>query len=198
MHGDCYPSLMVEADPIAFEEVRPLTRAEYHRLAEAGAFEDERVELLRGVLVKVSPQGEPHAQAVQRLNELLVLGLSKRAWVRPQLPFAASDVSEPEPDLSVVPRDYATDDHPAEAALVIEVAHSSLRRDQRLKAGIYAENGVPEYWIVDLRDQVIEVRSRPERGAYRERRTAERGEALTVPGFPDVEVRVDEVLDRPA
>jgi len=91
------------ADP-ATEVTRPLRRVEYDQLVALGLFENERIELLEGELVVMSPIGAPHNVAVQSLNELLVLALRGRAWVRPQMSFAAHELSEPEPDLAIVPR----------------------------------------------------------------------------------------------
>lgn len=174
--------------------IRPLKRAEYDQLVDLGAFEDEKIELLDGVLVPMSPIGPPHGSAVQKLNELLVLALAGRAVVRPQLPFAASDLSEPEPDLMVAPTsDYDTA-HPDEALLVIEVAESSLAQDRGIKRRIYAERAVPEYWIVNLVDRVIEVHTEPTEGDYRRVVSYEGGQSIRLVRFGDVEVRVSDVL----
>src|SRR3954468_3813768 len=115
------------------EVIRPLRRVEYDQLVALGAFENERIELLEGALVAMSPIGPPHNSAVQKLNELLVLALHGRAAVRCQSSFAAHELSEPEPDFAVVPRaDYDTD-HPSQAYLIIEVAESSLATDRGKK-----------------------------------------------------------------
>src|ERR1700674_406937 len=116
--------------PARGDKIRPLRRGEYDCLVRAGSFEGERLELLYGRLVTMSPQGERHAFSITRLTEILVRGLAGRAQVRVQLPFAASDISEPEPDLAVVvPGDYL-DGHPRRALLVIEVAQASLEEDR--------------------------------------------------------------------
>src|SRR5262249_47478229 len=100
--------------------IRPLRRAEYDQLVALGAVEDERIELLEGQLVGMTPIGAPHSSAVQKLNALLVPALAGRASVRIQSPFAALDTSEPEPDVAIVPLgDYDTE-HPNQAYLVIE------------------------------------------------------------------------------
>src|SRR6187200_1961257 len=83
---------------------RPLKRSEYDRMVELGLFQDERVELLRGVLVKMSPQYAPHASTIQKLNKLLMSRLQDRFELRIQSPLALSDDSEPEPDVAIVPR----------------------------------------------------------------------------------------------
>ena len=104
------------------ENFRPLRRAEFDKLVAAGAFDDERIELLDGVLVPMSPIGPPHSSAVDALTEILVVALQGRARVRVQNPFAASDISEPQPDLLVVARGDYRADHPRTAHLAIEVA----------------------------------------------------------------------------
>src|SRR3954470_20232504 len=94
------------------EQVRSFKRSEYDQMVELGMFQDERVELIRGVLVKMSPQRAPHASTVQRLNQLLMARLQGRFSLRIQSPLALSDDSEPEPDVAVVTLgDYETE-HP--------------------------------------------------------------------------------------
>ena len=176
------------------EVIRPLRRVEYDQLVALGAFEDERIELLDGELVAMSPVGAPHCFAVQKLTELLVLALVGRAAVRPQLAFAALEFSEPEPDLAVVPlADYHAD-HPAQAHLLIEVAESSLAKDRGRKRRLYAECGVPEYWIVNLCDRCIEVYTEPSASSYAQQRTFAHGAAIALRAFPDVSLRVADIL----
>ena len=123
---------------------RLLTRSEYVRIAETGIFDRERVELIRGVVIRMSPIGPPHSDSVDELTEKLVTALVGRARVRIQHPFLAADESEPEPDVAVVPLgDYLTA-HPDRAYLVIEVADSSLRKDRYVKAPLYAISNVEE------------------------------------------------------
>jgi Uma2 family endonuclease len=182
-------------DLVATERLRPLRRVEYERMAEEGFFEeDERIELLEGVLVEMTPQGIPHAAVIERLTRLLVLALDPRGRVRVQLPFAASDISEPEPDLAVVPPGDPDESHPERALLLIEVAVSSLNKDRRVKSRIYAAGGVPEYWVVDVSGRAIEVRSEPGDGAYRQVRIARPGESIRLQAFPDVEIAVSDVV----
>jgi Uma2 family endonuclease len=109
-------------------------------------FEHERVELIRGMVLTMSPIGPAHADPIDVLTRRLVLAMGDRAVVRVQQPFAASDDSEPEPDLALVPPGRYAADHPRQARLVIEVAQSSLTYDRETKAPLYAESGVPEYW----------------------------------------------------
>ncbi len=177
------------------EGIRPLRRKEYHQLAELGAFEDEKIELLYGVLVPMSPIGPPHCGSVERLTELFVLKLAGKARVRVQMPVAASDESEPEPDLVIASRqEESFDDHPAHPLLVIEVAETSLSKDRGLKARLYAECGVPEYWVVNLPKRVLEVYSRPLDGTYQSVRVLSPGETARPEAFPEVEVPVGEIV----
>jgi Uma2 family endonuclease len=161
-----------------------------------GMFEDERIELLRGVLVPMSPIGPRHSSTIDKLTRLLVVALLDRAIVRVQNPFAATDDSEPQPDICVVPLGDYEDFHPERAEILIEVAESSLRRDRGLKLGIYAENGVPEYWIVDVVGRVIEVHSEPSATRYGRMTRFERGQVIRPARFPDVELRVDEIVPK--
>jgi Uma2 family endonuclease len=148
----------------ARERQTPLTlrrwsRTEYERLVELGVFAGEPLELIGGQLLVAEPQYAYHASAISRL-EYAVRAILPPGWiVRTQLPVALDDDSEPEPDLVVVPGwpgDYQ-DRHPARAALVVEVAESSLAFDREHKASLYARSGVGDYWIVNLVDRVLEV-----------------------------------------
>jgi len=138
------------------EVIRPLRRVEYDQLVALGVFQDERIELLDGALYEMSPIGIPHNFAVQELNEQLVLALHGRAKVRPQMSFAASELSEPEPDLTITPLLSWDSEQANQAYLIIEVAESSLAIDRGRKYRLYASCGVPEYWIVNLPERCIE------------------------------------------
>jgi Uma2 family endonuclease len=173
---------------------RPLRRREYDRLVEAGAFDDERIELLAGMLVAVSPQGAEHAVVVNELVVLLAGLLAGRAIVRGQSPLALSDESEPEPDVAVVPPGHYRDEHPAQALLVIEVADSSLRRDREVKAELYACAGVAEYWVVNLVDRVVEVSRTAVEGHYVDVSRLGAGQTLRPVAFPDVAIGVSELF----
>jgi Uma2 family endonuclease len=188
-------SFMLEAREIAPDRPRPLRRDEYAVLVEQGRFEDEHVELIEGVIVEMSPQGVGHSNAITRLTELLVLALSGRAAVRPQCSFIAGEFSQPEPDLAVARIPSRLEDpHPSEAFLIVEVAQTSLAKDRGIKARLYASSGVVEYWVVDLQSLTIEVRTKPGKRAYAHRRTARIDDAIRLVAFPDVEIRVGDVL----
>jgi Uma2 family endonuclease len=178
----------------AAEVVRPLRRVEYDQLVKLGAFEDERIELLEGALVAMSPIGPAHDSTVQRLNRLLVLALEGRAGVRCQSSFAASEISEPEPDFTVVPTGEYDLDHPSEAHLIIEVAESSLAKDRGKKLRLYANCAIPQYWVVNLPERCIEVYTTPLLGAYGSVERFERGQSIRLVAFPDIAFAVSDIL----
>jgi Uma2 family endonuclease len=134
-------------------------RVEYERLVELGVFTGEHLELLDGLLIVREPQGSPHAALVDHIGCVLAAGFGNGWYARHHAPLALGEHSEPEPDVAIVagrPRDYLAA-HPSTAALVVEVADSSLRLDRRFKAAIYAAAGLPEYWIVNLVEGSVEV-----------------------------------------
>jgi len=175
-------------------QIRPLFRDEYDKLIALGAFEDERIELLEGALVEMSPIGPPHSSSVDKLTMLLVPPLVGRSIVRVQGPLAAERISEPEPDLMVMPLGDYTSSHPEQAQLVIEVSEASLRKDRGIKQRIYARNGVQDYWIVNLVERVVEVYREPEGDRYASVQRFAPGASITLLAFPDVVVSVSSVL----
>jgi Uma2 family endonuclease len=147
--------------------IRPLRRIEYEMLVAQGVFdENDRVQLLDGELVELTPQNSPHARAVEALTERLVPALVGTARVLVQLPLVAGEYSEPEPDIAVVPADEPRDRHPERALLVIEVADTSVRLDLVRKARIYAAAGVPTYWVIDVNRDVVHVHTDPSEDGY--------------------------------
>jgi Uma2 family endonuclease len=178
----------------AAEVIRPLRRVEYDQLVALGAFQDERIELLDGALVAMSPIGTAHNSTVQKLTRLLVLALEGRAAVRCQSSFAALEFSEPEPDFAVVPPGDYDLDHPSEAHLIIEVAESSLAMDRGKKLRLYASCAIPEYWVVNLPERCVEVYTGPAPGAYARVERYERGQSIRLVTFPDVEFSVSDFL----
>jgi Uma2 family endonuclease len=134
-------------------------RVEYERLVDLGVFEGEPLELIGGQLIVAEPKGSPHAAAVGMVGDALRAALPPGWVVRMQDPVSLDDESVPEPDVAVVPGrhvDYRHA-HPARAALIVEVAESSLAFDRKQKGSLYARAGIAEYWIVNLEDRVVEV-----------------------------------------
>ncbi len=179
---------------IPLESVRRIRRSEYDRMVLLGMFEDERVELLNGILVEMNPQGAPHVEVVTRLHELFAPALRGRARIRIQGPLAAAGDSEPEPDLAIIPLGDYSSDHPSLALLVIEVSDSSLRKDRGVKAQLYARAAIPEYWIVNLGTRSIEVYRSPTPSGYADVEHHHAGETLHPGAFPDIAVSVADVI----
>lgn len=145
---------------VSHTHLRLWTREEYLKMAEAGVFAPgERVELIEGEIIKMTPQKGPHMTGVTLVSEELRRAFGKGCVVRVQGPIALGPLSEPEPDVAVVrgsPRDYR-DAHPTAALLVVEVSDTTLVLDRQQKAGLYARAGIPEYWILNLLERVLEV-----------------------------------------
>jgi Uma2 family endonuclease len=176
--------------------IRPLLRKEYDHLVELGAFDGERLELLNGYIVRMTPQRAPHASVVQRLTRRLIaeLDLPGKASVRCQLPLALTVDSEPEPDLAIVPRGDYELEHPRTALWVIEVADSSIDRDRVEKAGIYATALVPEYWVINVTRREIEVRTEPADGVYLRVTPYRLGDSVSPRSFPELALAVAEIM----
>jgi Uma2 family endonuclease len=176
------------------EDVRPLRRAEFYHLSSLGSFEDERVELLRGVIVVMSREEEPrHSAPVEWLLRKLIRALDEEFRVRPGMPFDASDYSVTLPDLVISAE--AGLHHPATALLLIEVSNTSLRKDRGIKLGIYAEAGVPEYWIINASKPghvEVEVYTEPTPTGYARLVTLRDGDVLRPVRVP-VEVAVADI-----
>ncbi|WP_397546178.1 Uma2 family endonuclease [Rhodothermus marinus] len=175
------------------------TREAFEKLAEVGLVDpDARLELIDGeILQKMSPQSSRHATAVLLVAEALRSVFASPAYtVRVQLPLALGPYSEPEPDVAVVegtPRRYR-EAHPSTAVLVVEVADASLAFDRTRKASLYARAGIPEYWIVNLLDGVLEVHRQPEGDTYQQRMVLPSQERVQPLARPEVEIAVAELL----
>ena len=185
-------------------QIRRWTRPEYDRLIEVGILRTgDRVELLGGQLCVSEPQNSPHATAISLASEALRQAFTGLWHIRIQSPIALDQESEPEPDLVVVagrPRDYLAD-HPARPALVVEVADSSLAVDREHKGSLYARARLPEYWIVNLVDRVVEVYREPVPSAsafygwaYRVGQTLRPGEHVTPLAAPTVRILIADLL----
>lgn len=154
----------LEADDRGFVEVfddpapRRFTRDEYYRMAELGFFVDRRVEMIDGEIFEMSPQNNPHANAVSKSAEafLRVFGPKYRVRIQANLRMGRS---EPEPDLAVVPLEATLGElAPESALLVMEISASTLAYDRSAKAGLYAANGIEDYWLLNLGNRTLEVR----------------------------------------
>ena len=179
--------------------IRRFTVDEYHRMGEAGIFhEDDRLELIRGRIVQMSPIGHRHTGCVKYLANTLMHLLGPRAVISVQDPVITDAEGEPQPDVAaLMPRpEFYRDRHPAPAdvLLLIEVADTSLTYDRGEKLPVYAEADVREVWLVNLPGEAVEVYREPHEGRYTDVRTARHGETIAPLAFPDVTLRVDEIL----
>ena len=178
---------------------RRFTVDDYRRMAASGILgEDDRVELLEGEVVEMSPIGRPHAACVARLIRLFTQLPHADAQVEAQNPIRLDRFSEPEPDLVLLrprPDFYAQETPgPADVLLACEVADSSLEVDRLKKLPLYAAAGLAEVWIVDLTGEAVEVYREPDGARYRVALRRGRGERVTPSAFPQLELEVDAIL----
>ena len=153
------PQKYLRADPKPYR----WTREQYYKLGEVGILADKNVELIEGKVIEMSPIYSPHATIVTIVQELMSEIFGKGWVVRIQQPLSLGTDSDPQPDIAVITgkaRDFM-DAHPTSAALVIEVAVSSLSYDRKQKASLYAKAGIKDYWIVNVEDEELEVYRRP-------------------------------------
>jgi Uma2 family endonuclease len=188
-------AIMLDPAMLAPEGIRKLSRREYERLVDLGMFEDERVELLRGMVVTMSPQGGPHATIASWFAHRLGRLLDESYDIRGHCPYAATEDSEPEPDISVSRRVAGRLDHPDSALLLIEVSDSSINKDRKIKAPIYGESRVPEYWIVDISGDgiVIHVHTQPTVDGYRHVELFRAGDVLRPSMLPGVVIPISDI-----
>lgn len=182
---------------------RSFTREDFHAMGAAGILtREDRVELLEGEVLVMSPIGSRHAACVDRLNRAFFASgrLAGRALVRVQNPLAASPRSELQPDLMLLADrddDYAFGHpEPTDVLLLVEVADSSIEYDRRTKLPLYAAIGVGEVWLVNLADDRIEACSEPTPDGYRVTRRHGLGESLSPAALPDLILETDAIIPR--
>ncbi len=178
---------------------RRFTVTEYHQMAEAGILgEDDRVELIGGDVIEMTPIGRRHASCVARLDHLLGRELGDTAVVWPQNSVRLDEHSEPQPDLALLrPRAdfYASvDATAADVLLLIEVSDTTAEVDRRVKVPLYARSAVPEVWLVDLQQETVTIYLDPAPTGYRTARVVRRGENLAPGAFPDHPLVVADIL----
>jgi Uma2 family endonuclease len=178
---------------------RRFTADEYQRMGQTGILsEDDRVELIDGEIVAMSPIGPRHNAAVNRANRALMMAVGSRAIVQVQGSVRLDLYYEPNPDVVLLqPRadDYASRlPGPGDILLLVEVADSSLEYDRDAKSEIYSVAGVQEYWLVDLKGGVVSCYSDPHAGTYRNIRHCRRGDSIAPQSLPDALVAIDDLL----
>lgn len=180
-------------------ERKPLSIPEYERMIDTGALnEDDHVELIEGELLRMAPLGLRHEASVRRLDLIFHRLLLGKVIVSIQNSIRIPPTSQPEPDVALLKlRDDLYEDSrplPADVLLIVEVADSSLVDDRGRKRLLYANAGIPEYWLVNLQDDAIEIYSNPVNGVYQVVRELRRGDDLKLPGGFAGIVRVEDIL----
>ena len=178
---------------------RLFTVDEYHQMAEAGIFgPEERLELIDGEIVEMSPIDPRHAGCVINFNRLLVTRLGDRAVISPQNPVVIRPRSEPQPDMLVLrprPVSYSrAHPTPEDVLLAIEVANTTARFDRIVKARLYARAGIPEYWLADVRAEQLDVFRDPRGEAYAQTRVVGRDDTVAPLAFADVVIAVADLF----
>lgn len=177
----------------------PISVELYHIMAERGTFAaDDRVELIDGEIIEMSPIGSRDARVVDFLNDFLIKRIDGNYIVRIQNPIVVGDLSEPQPDIAVVARrdDFYRDGHPTgkDVALVIEVSDSTIAFDRSRKLPKYAEAGIPETWLIDLESEHVEVHFSPKETAYGIVKILLRGENAVSETLPALNLPVNDIL----
>jgi Uma2 family endonuclease len=179
--------------------LRLLTTDEYEQMIAAGIFnEDDRVELLEGVIVEMSPKGMKHATSTDRAARHFIRTLGDRVIVRNQNPIRLNDHSEPEPDLVLA----AQEEHeysfrhpgPEDIYLILEVSDTTLSYDRNNKGMSYAKSGIVQYLILNLNKMEIEDYREPSVDGYRQKQTYREGQSFKLVAFPDTTVKVSDLL----
>jgi Uma2 family endonuclease len=168
-------------------------------MAEAGILsERDRVELIYGEILAMSPIGNPHNAGVDRANRFMSRIVGDKAIVRIQGSVVLDEYDEPQPDVVLLrPKDdfyYSAGPNPADMFLILEVADSSLAYDRGLKAKLYAETGIPEYWVADLKNDRLYAYSDSDGKAYRLVREFQRGDTIAPQLLPDCLLKLDDLL----
>lgn len=187
--------------PLALEpsQLKRWTVQDYHRMGELGLFNaDEHTELLAGQITLMAPKGTPHVTALHLLAHTLRVRLGERALVRTQDPIQLDDFSEPEPDLAVVQGtilDYAEKHpRPEQVYLVVEVADSTLRQDCEVKAKLYAQAGIADYWVLDLKHRQIHLFRAPTATGYTQHLILTEPNQISPLAFSDILLSLTDIL----
>ena len=177
---------------------RLISAVEYHKMAEVGILKpNDRIELLNGEIIKMSPIGSLHAGYVNIIDELLSDALGKKVHVNIQSPVRLGAFSEPEPDLLILKR---RKDHyltrlplPQDVYLLIEVADTTLEKDREIKVPLYAKANISEYWILNVVDQQLEIFTNPINGKY-QNKSIIKGKDIAVFEAFDVKIKASDVF----
>ena len=172
---------------------------DYHVMIDAGILtEDHRVELVRGEIIAMAPIGDLHASCVDRLVDLLIEQLRRRALIRVQSPVRVDEYTEFQPDVMLLERhdDYYSSGppRPEHVFLMMEVSNTSTQYDRNVKVPIYARAGIQEVWLIDIQAGLLEVFSQPSQEGYASIQTLGSGDSVSPSAFPDIALIVDDII----
>ncbi len=175
------------------------TVEQYQKMIELGILTKyDRVELIRGEIIEMSPVGTKHAACVRRLSNKLGQSLGNSIILSVQNPVVLNDNSQPQPDVALLkPRDdfYATaHPQPQDIFLLIEVADSTIEYDREEKIPLYAQANIIEVWLVDINEQIVEVYQQPTAAGYQLMQKFACDQDLSITAFPDINITVNEIL----
>lgn len=171
---------------------------DYYKMIELGMLKDyERAEIIKGELIKKITVGDRHATIVNLLNRFFVRNVTDDILVSVQNPIRLTDFNEPEPDLvlaDLTKYDGKRHPRPTEILLIIEVSDSTLKYDRDVKLSLYAEAEIPEVWIVNLPNQIVEIHTKPSVGLYQFTKIYKSGEIIEIERLPNLRLKVDDIL----
>lgn len=178
---------------------KKFTVGQYHQMLESGILTDrDRVELLQGEIIEISPIGRRHAACVDRLTELFVGELRGKAIVRVQNPVQLSGNSEPEPDFAILRRkpDFYAEGHPqsSDVFALIEVSDTTLEFDRTVKTHLYAQNQIAEVWIIDLTAATVQIYREPSASGYQQLQTFRRGQSIAFQALDEVQFTLEQIF----
>jgi Uma2 family endonuclease len=185
--------------PSFTNNIHKFTVQQYHLMHEAGVFtEGDRYELINGEIREMSPIGIKHAVCVAKTARLFQIKLGDRAFIWTQNPIILRNYSEPQPDLAILKwRDdfYASAlPTPEDILLIIEVADSTIAYDREVKMPLYDVNGIPEMWLFDVNQQIIEGYTQPSSSGYKRMQRYEQGDTLAMNAFPELNFNWEDLL----
>jgi Uma2 family endonuclease len=169
---------------------------DWHRLVDSGVLENKQVELLEGEIIQVSPESPMHSSTNYSVAKYLRSTLQNQVVIREAHPITL-DNSEPEPDIAIVAAPYTTyfarHPYPQDIYLLIEISNKTLKIDLEQKSKIYARNGIPEYWVIDLINHKVWVHTQPEQDMYIQ--ITEYSSGIIIPStFPDLKIPVEQLI----
>jgi len=178
---------------------KKFTTETYHKMSELGLFpEGDRLELIKGEIIEMSPVGWKHASCVKRLNHLFMKKMGDQVIVGVQDPIQLDNNSEPQPDLVLLkPRsDFYGNEHPQpkDILLLIEVSDSSLEYDRTVKIPLYAENKISEVWLVDLNESCLEIYRKPYQNYYQNIQKLSVINSIILSNFPEFEIKISDLF----